>query len=201
MNKYEKRSKASYDKKAENYEQTADGKFTWRFNQLLCDAVQLKPGDAVADIACGNGRFLKMLSQKQNFRGCGVDISDKMIAEAQKQNPGMRFYAAGCDKLPFADGEIDAMTVCAAYHHFPDVSAFAKEASRVVKTGGALYIADIYLPGLLRTLCNPFLRFSRAGDVKFYSPGEITALFSQNGFTQSEIKISGITQLIKLKKI
>ena len=34
MNKYEMRSKISYDKKAENYDSTFDGKFTVKFKEL-----------------------------------------------------------------------------------------------------------------------------------------------------------------------
>ena len=34
MNKYEQRSKNSYDKKAESYDKTFDGKFTVKFNEI-----------------------------------------------------------------------------------------------------------------------------------------------------------------------
>lgn len=51
----------------------------------------------------------------------------------------------------------DLITVCAAYHHFPDVKAFAAESHRLLKTEGCLYIADVYYPALVRFLCNPFV--------------------------------------------
>ena len=40
--------------------------------------------------------------------------------------------------IPFDDGLFDLITVCAAYHHFPDVRAFAAEAFRLLKTARAL---------------------------------------------------------------
>ena len=201
MNIYEKRSKNSYDKKAENYDSTFDGKFTVKFKRMMCESVCVNTNDTVVDVACGNGRLLHMLTEKNSFYGYGIDISDKMIEQAKKINPTMNFYVAGCEALPFENGEIDVMTVCAAFHHFPDVQKFAEEASRVIKHSGVIYIAEVYLPAVLRVICNPFVKFSKAGDVKFYSPNEIIALFEKNGFENSGVEISGKVQLIKLQRI
>lgn len=200
MNKYEQRSRNSYDKKAENYDSTFDGKFTVKFNEIMYKSVDIKENDVVVDVACGNGRLLKMLTEKNSFYGYGIDISEKMIKQAKKLNPEMNFYVAGCEELPFKDGEIDVMTVCAAFHHFPNPQNFAKESARVIKKGGCIYLSEIYLPAILRIICNPFLKFSRSGDVKFYSPNEIISLFENNGFVKSDVEINGKVQLVKLKR-
>lgn len=197
---YEERSKRTYDKKAQQYDTTFEGKFTVRFREMLCDAVSVSPNDRVLDVACGNGRLLEAFTRKASFRGYGVDISGKMVEEAKKRNPGMQFFTAGCENLPFQSGDVDVMTVCAAFHHFPDVENFAQEASRVIKSGGRLYIAEIYLPAILRTACNPFLRFSRAGDVKFYSPNEIIGLFETHQFLAKEVTIKQRIQLIQFQR-
>lgn len=200
MNKYEQRSKNSYDKKAESYDKTFDGKFTVKFNEIMYESVDIKENNVVVDIACGNGRLLKMLTEKNSFYGCGIDISEKMIEQAQKLNPKMNFFVARCEELPFKDGEIDVMTVCVSFHHFPNPQNFAKESARVMKSEGYIYITEIYLPAILRTICNPFLKFSKAGDVKFYSPNEIISLFENNGFVKDDVKINGKIQIIKLKR-
>ena len=127
MNIYEKRSKNSYDKKAENYDSTFDGKFTVKFKRMMRESVCVNANDTVVDVACGNGRLLHMLTEKCSFYGYGVDISDKMIEQAKKLNPTMNFYVAGCEALPFKNGEIDVMNVCAAFHHFPNIQKFAEE--------------------------------------------------------------------------
>ena len=199
-NPYEERSKRTYDKKAQQYEATFEGKFTVRVREMLYNAVSINPNDTVLDVACGDGRLLEAFTQKASFRGYGVDISGKMVEQAEKRNPGMRFFTAGCENLPFQSGDVDVMTVCAAYHHFPNVEDFAQEASRVIKSGGRLYIAEIYLPALLRTVCNPFLRFSRTGDVKFYSPNEIARLFEEHQFLVKEVTVKHRVQLIQLQR-
>ena len=200
MNIYEKRSKNSYDKKAENYDSTFDGKFTVKFKRMMCKTVCINDNSTVVDVACGNGRLLNMLAEKSTFYGHGVDISDKMIEQAKKINPNMDFYVAGCENLPFENGKIDIITVCAAFHHLPNIQKFAEEAERVMKKGGILYIAEVYLPTILRVICNPFLKFSRAGDVKFYSSNEIVSLFENNGFVKKDIEIDGKVQIVKLQR-
>lgn len=200
MNKYEMRSKISYDKKAENYDSTFDGKFTIKFKKIMCETVCINNNNIVVDIACGNGRLLHMLAEKIDFHGYGVDISDKMIEQARNLNKNMEFYVAGCEGLPFESEKVDVMTVCAAYHHFPNVEKFAEEAKRVIKKDGMLYIAEVYVPAFLRVIFNPFVKFSKAGDVKFYSPNEIVSLFEKNGFVTSGIEINGKVQMIKLQK-
>ncbi|MDO5559877.1 MAG: class I SAM-dependent methyltransferase [Oscillospiraceae bacterium] len=201
MTKFEERSKCSYDNKAENYDQTFDGKFTVRFKEVITNSIKIDHNDTVADIACGNGRLLQKLAQKYEFEGYGIDISEKMIDQARKINPDMKFYVAGCDKLPFGQSEIGIMTVCAAFHHFPFIDKFAKEAGRVIKKNGMLYIAEVYLPTAFRVICNPFFKFSKAGDVKLYAPYEIISLFENNGFAARDVDINGKVQLIQLQKI
>ena len=49
-------------------------------------------------------------------------------------------------------------------------------------------------------MCNPFVKFSKAGDVKFYSPNEIVSLFEKNGFVKNGIEINGKVQIIKLQR-
>lgn len=200
MNKYEIRSHNSYNQKAKDYDNTFDGKFTVKFKKKMFDAVTIAPNDAVADIACGNGRMLYMFKEKASFSGYGVDISEKMIEQAKNLNDDMKFFVAPCDSLPFENEKIDVMTVCAAFHHFPDVEKFAKEAERTIKKGGRLYIAEVYLPRFLRWLFNPFVKFSKAGDIKFYSPDEIIKLFTTNGFGLNGKEINGKVQLIDFKK-
>lgn len=68
------------------------------------------------------------------------------------------------------------LTVCAAFHHFPNIQKFAEESERVMKKDGVLYIAEVYLPN------------------------EIVSLFENNGFVKIGIEINGKVQIIKLKR-
>ena len=113
----------------------------------------------------------------------------------------MEFHVAGCERIPYPDASMDAITVCAAYHHFPDVGAFAKEAGRVLKPGGVIYLADMYVPSLIKILVNPFVPLLfKGGDVRFYSPKEILRNFYRHGFSEADVKITGTLQIVTMRK-
>lgn len=196
MNRYEKRSMESYDRIAGGYDDSPEGRFTLKFNRLLADAAEVGDGARLLDVACGSGRLLKMLAAQRRFSGYGVDISGKMVENAAQRNPSMVFRRAACDALPFEADFFDALTVSAAFHHFPDPAAFVREAYRVLKPGGRLYIAEIHYPALVRALFNPFIRFSPEGDVRFYAPEEISGILNGAGFSAVILKIEGNAQIL-----
>ena len=199
--RFERRSFRSYQQKADHYDDTPDGQYTLAFKNLLMETVRIPEGGKVLDVACGNGRLLEMLSKRHRFSGFGVDLSDRMVENARCLNPSMAFMPACADALPFEDASFDVVTVCAAYHHFPDVDAFANEAGRVLKPDGKLYIAEVYYPKLLRALCNPLIRLSPAGDVRLYGPEEICRVLTNAGFRNEAQRIQGNIQIISAHKI
>ena len=201
MNKFEKRSIDNYNNIALEYDHTFDGKFTSKFKTLLLENMIVKNGDSILDVACGNGSFLKMLEQQHTVNGYGVDISEEMIKQAQLKNPNMNFSVSGCDKLPFENNTIDIITVCAAFHHFPNVADFFKEVYRVLKPNGKLYMAEVYCVPVIRNIINLFMPLSKAGDVKFYSPKEIMKLSSKFRLQHKKTIKRNYIQLIELNKV
>ena len=201
MNSFEEKSRESYDKIASDYNNTMEGKFTKRFKELLLEELAIKSDNAILDVACGNGTLLKMISNKYYIKGYGIDISDKMIECARRKYPDMNFTVSTCDKTPFRDEMFDVITVCAAYHHFSDVKAFANEAARILKPQGRIYIAEVYYPFILRSLLNPFVPLSKAGDVKFYSQKEIINNFTDSGFRFRTNKREDHIQVIGMQKL
>jgi len=200
VNKFEKRSKEAYDEKAAGYDTSFEGQFTVRFKELLLETVRIKPSDNVLDIACGNGRLLRMFAEKQSFNGYGADISEQMIEQAKKINPDMLFLVGNCEQIPLPDQTCEVITVCAAYHHFPHVGLFSKEAYRLMKKGGSIYIADVYYPAVIRILCNPFVPLMKDGDVKFYSPAQIIRTLNKAGFLNATYTIHDHIQIVSARK-
>lgn len=201
MKTFSEKSRDSYNQKAEDYDNTFDGKFTVKFKELLLGELKIEPKCSILDVACGNGTFLKMLSNKHGIKGYGIDISEKMTEVARRKCPDMIFETSGCENTPFENQMFDVITVCAAYHHFPSVERFAKEANRLLKPQGMLYIAEVYYPFIIRAIVNPFVPLSKAGDVKFYSPMEIKNNLEAFGFEQVGFKKAGHVQIISMRKI
>ena len=149
-------SKNAYNKITQDYDNTYVGRFTAQFKQELVSAVKLKPEDNVLDVACGNGTLLAMLARKTKINGYGVDISENMIAEAKRLYPDFQYAVSGCEELSFEDNYFDAVTVSAAFHHFERPDLVLKEAKRVLKQGGELFIAETNWNFVLRSLANVF---------------------------------------------
>ncbi len=200
MNIHEKRAIRSYGKIADDYDNSFEGRFTLAFNTRLAEIVRVPDGGRLLDIACGNGRLLKMLRQTRRFEGYGTDISEAMVRAAERDLPDMTFCTAPADKLPFEDGFFDVVTACTAFHHFPDVAAFAREAHRVLAPDGRLYVAEVYYPRWLRVLANPFIRLHPSGDVRLYSPREIEKVLQRGGFSCEPAIIEDRIQIVVANK-
>ena len=200
MNRFERRSRIAYDKKAADYDSSFEGKFTENFKTFLLDVVPLQNGFHVLDVACGNGRLLKQFAEKADIIGYGVDLSENMIREAKQLNPDMTFCVGTCDEIPFADQTFDAITVSASYHHFPHVARFASEAYRLLKNGRTITIAEVYYPAVVRILCNPLVPLMKDGDVRFYSPREIMQTLGNAGFQDQTFFTRDNIQIVRATK-
>jgi Methylase involved in ubiquinone/menaquinone biosynthesis len=200
MSSHNEKNMRAYDKKADNYDNTFDGRFTERFKKALLSAIDVSNGDSVLDIGCGNGTLLSRLSNIQSIAAFGVDISPKMIENAKAHYPGFNFTVSDCENVPLADDSMDIIVVCAAYHHFPNTNAFALEAKRLLKQGGSIYIAEFRLPVFIRYIANIFLPLSKDGDVKLYSSKEIVTTFSGLGFYHITTTKKAHIQIVHLQK-
>jgi len=198
MRDYSEINRKAYDKKAKCYDETLDGKFTEGFKSLLLDNIHVRDNDSILDIGCGNGKLLSGIEKSNLIQGFGVDISPEMIRYAKECYPKFNFVVSGCENIPFEDNSMDIIIVCAAYHHFPSVDLFAKEAKRLLKQNGSLYIAEIYLPSIVRHIVNLFLPLSKDGDVKLYSPKEIVNTFTNAGFYVERIIKKGHIQIVQI---
>lgn len=199
MKTNEEKSRKYYNLLADSYDDSFEGKFTLKFKEFLLEEEVVGNGDSVLDVACGNGTLLKMLSVRWDIHGYGTDISDRMIYNARKNCPDMVFEVSSCEHASFQDNFFDEIFVCAAYHHFPDVLAFATEARRLLKPGGRLFIADVNYP-IIRGIANMVLPHLKAGDFRSYSPKEIRTNFEAFDFKQLGLRKRGHMQIVTLQK-
>ena len=197
MSNKEEQSKRSYNKKASNYENTLDGKFTNSFKEELINRVVLQENYKVLDVACGTGALLNGLMRKCSIEATGIDISDKMIEVARSKYSNINFLVSSCVPLKFEDESFDVITVSAAFHHFPCPMEFAKEAYRILKSKSKIYIAEVSMPNILRQIFNVIaIPFINAGDVKIYSSKELRLIFDQAGFHNICIEKKGKIQFL-----
>lgn len=60
-----------------------------------------------------------------------------------------------------------------------------------------MYIAEVYYPLLLHIIFNPFVRYSRAGDLKFYTQEEVSNVLRDTGFLNEPVIIVRNIQIIQ----
>lgn len=101
----------------------------------LLRVLNLKKGEAVLDLACGEGFFSRAFA-KAGTQVVGADISKELIAKA-KQQGGATFHVSPATKLAFAkDHSFDAVVCVLALQNIEDLAGTLKEVSRVLKQDG-----------------------------------------------------------------
>ena len=191
------KSQIAFDKLAKGYDKTFEGNFTLKFNQALAEIIELGENARVLDTACGNGRLLSMLEDKYpEAEFFGTDISENMIEQAQKLHSDFTFRKASCYRLPFEDYSFDAVIICCALHHLVNPLRFFREAARVLKPDGKLWIADVNLPAGVRSIANLYLPLSGKGDYKIYNLSEILKLLNKAGFNYNYATSTATGQFI-----
>ena len=189
-----------FDKKAEKYDDSYEGRLSEKFYDLVTKNVELSEGMAVLEMGCGTGTILYRLSQKCSISGYGVDVEEKMLEQARKKCPDMQIINCSCDDTPFEDSSFDIIVACMAYHHFPDKDGFSKECARLLKKGGRLYIADPKLPLPIRKVINTALDIHKVHG-RIYTADEVTANFEKYDFGKVYDKSDAYAQIICLERI
>ena len=119
-----------------------DGK-NWEkiFKSNLPNEKKLK----VLDVGTGAGFFAAILA-KMGHEVMGIDMSSKMLAEAEKNlrelKLSAKFIKMNAQKLKFADKTFDLIVTRNLTWTLPDVKAAYREWRRVLKVGGVLMNFD-----------------------------------------------------------
>ena len=190
----------SFSKRASKYDSGWVSKHAQKLYYLLIKEIQIHENATVLDVGCGTGTILKALSDKCNINGFGIDAEEKMLEIARQKCPQIDFSIQRCDNTNFSSSTFDIIIASLAYHHFDNREGFAKEAGRIIKTGGILYIADPIFPWLMRKIINGFLSLIHMHG-GFFSANELDSQFSGYGFKLIGYTVSGFKQVVKLEKV
>ncbi len=113
----------------------------------LIDAADLKPGEAVLDLACATGTVARIIGAGGQNRVVGLDFSPKMLEVArstgQSQGLEIEWLEGSADSMPFDDASFDLVICQHGLQFFPDRVGAAREVYRVLKPGGRL-VANVW---------------------------------------------------------
>ena len=111
----------------------------------LCEALDLRSGARVLDVAAGNGNATLAAAR----RWCDVTSTDYVSsllesgrARALAEGHTIKFQEADAENLPFPDASFDAVISTFGVMFTPDQEKAASELARVCKPGGRIGLAN-----------------------------------------------------------
>jgi demethylmenaquinone methyltransferase/2-methoxy-6-polyprenyl-1,4-benzoquinol methylase len=137
-----------------------------RWRRMLVAAIGPRPGERVLDVATGTGLVATALARS----GCEVvavdqsepmlDVARARLARARELTQRVRFVTGEAERLPFEDGEFDALTFTYLLRYVDDRGATLRELARVVKPGGRIGMVEFGVPSQapLRALWRVYTR-------------------------------------------
>ena len=109
--------------------------------ELLCEAVDLRAGERVLDVACGNGNAA-LAAARRFCQVTGIDYVPALLERARQraQAEGLQvdFQEADAEDLPFPDDSFDAVLSTCGAMFAPDQERTAAELLRVCRPGGRI---------------------------------------------------------------
>jgi len=124
--------------------------------ELLCEAVDLRAGELVLDVACGNGNA-SLAAARRFCQVVGVDyvpaLLDRARQRARAEGLEVSFQEADAEALPFPDASFDAVLSTCGAMFAPDQEQTAAELLRVCRPGGRIgmvnwtpdsYVAELF---------------------------------------------------------
>jgi demethylmenaquinone methyltransferase/2-methoxy-6-polyprenyl-1,4-benzoquinol methylase len=108
--------------------------------------VKPRPGEHILDMAGGTGDIAFRMAAK-GARVTVSDINPDMLSvgmeRAKKQGiDGLLWQVENAERLSFDDAQFDAYTIAFGIRNVTDIPAALREAHRVLKRGGRLYVLE-----------------------------------------------------------
>jgi ubiquinone/menaquinone biosynthesis C-methylase UbiE len=117
-------------------------------------------GQEIIELGCGNAGLARaLLARHPDSRVTGLEVDERQHAKniASMQN-GLLFVAAGAQAIPFDDARFDLALMLKSLHHVPQplLAQALREAARVLRVGGHLYVSEPVYAGAFNALIRLF---------------------------------------------
>ena len=99
------------------------------------------------DLGCGYGWHCKFAEEQGATKILGIDLSKKMIEEAQKRNSGnqIEYRISGLEEYDYPENEWDCVISNLALHYIEDIVEIFQKVYRTLKPGG-IFLFNIEHP-------------------------------------------------------
>lgn len=159
----------------------------------ILEFLPFKADMKILDLGVGSGYLSFPIAKKYpDISIVGLDIVEKALkvnrAKAKEENiRNISFITYNGIDFPFVDNEFDMVISRYALHHFPDIQKSISEVSRVIKSGGFLFISDP-APNINDSsrFVDEYMQLKKDGHIKFYTKDEWKQICEKNGLQFKE---------------
>ena len=127
---------------------TTLGRDSWQRPADVVDALELQPGDRVADLGAGEGYFVPHLTEAVGADGrvYAVDVDEEVVGELAERFPAdstnVEVVLAKFEDPMLPDGSLDLILIVNTYHHIEDRPAYFRRLRRDLRPGGRVAVID-----------------------------------------------------------
>jgi SAM-dependent methyltransferase len=158
--------------------------------EAALERIDLQPGQAVLDIGCGVGAFLRLVTAR-GARAFGLDASEALLELARARLPDADLRVGEMEALPYEDDSFDLVTGFNSFFFANDIVGAVREAGRVARPGAPV-VVQVWGPHenndleAMKRIARPFMP-PRAADAPpepdYSEPGVLEAIATQAGLT------------------
>jgi SAM-dependent methyltransferase len=171
--------------------------------RIALEMLQIAPGDAVLDVACGPGNFTRAFAGAAGGDGLvvGLDASRTMLAQAARERPGdgIAYVRGSATDLPFRDGSFDAVCCFAALYLIEEPLMALAEIVRVLAPGGRVALLSSVARGPVPSRLADGVVRPLTG-VRIFGRDELTRELRAHGLADVRLRLSGLAQFVSARR-
>jgi ubiquinone/menaquinone biosynthesis C-methylase UbiE len=116
----------------------------WQLPHDVIRALEIQPGETIADIGAGGGYFSKRFA-RHAAKVYAVDIDPQLLKAAKEgAPPNLETILALPDDPRLANISVDTIFFCDVIHHIENRPAYYAKLKKALKPGGRIVVIDFY---------------------------------------------------------